>query len=572
LLADRSDALSLAAVLRSPLVGLSDAALFRLSEKGRLEAGVLEEPLPLGFPKEEGERLQQFAAFFRSVSALLPPLPLAGVLEAVWQQTGYRAAVAAGPEAEESLSALERLLSLARAWDARGRGDVGSFARRLHRLAEQTVVGGATGVEQARTKGAVQLLSIHGAKGLEWPVVCLADLGTTGVRTPSDRLLLDRGLGLAFKPQGPFDAEPRKTPRWLLVQAELKRRERAEAGRLLYVALTRAQDRLVLSGGGSSPEGWRNRLEPALASPDVAPFVQRPELEEIPEEFPRALAKEEVVEAEAARAALQRIRAPLRPSFDGVPLEVAALEDFYRCPRRHWLLHQVGLLPEPGEGGVSCGDFPVRHVAARGALLASLAARLSTAEWASGAADAALVPHLSVLGLSLGEARALGLLAPLRSFAGTAAMGRALASGALTLGEGFALNLGPAVLLSKATLFWAEAGTLHLVVLVPGSPPPAGLLAFSVTVSALWHAAAVSSTAPLRVGLSFVDGPDAEPRWAESAPLSPVELVHEVRAMLQAGSGLPVSRPLEVCEALGCTFSPRCHPQAAHPESGAPPA
>jgi len=156
LLSDRSDALSLAAVLRSPFVGLSDAALFRLSEKGRLEGRLLEEPLPEGFPEDEGQRLLRFAALLHRLSALVPALPLAGVLEVAWEETGYRAAVAAGPEGEEALLALERLLVLARQWDASGRGDAGALARRLRGLAEQTTVAGATGVEAARAGNAVQ--------------------------------------------------------------------------------------------------------------------------------------------------------------------------------------------------------------------------------------------------------------------------------------------------------------------------------------------------------------------------------------------------------------------------------
>jgi ATP-dependent helicase/nuclease subunit A len=557
LLADRGDALCLAAVLRSPLVGLTDASLFRLSERGRLEAAVLDEPLPSGFPEAEGERFLQFAAFLRRVSALSPPLPLAPLLEALFQGTGYRAAVAAGPEAEASLSALERLQQLARHWDAGGRGDVGAFARRLRGLAEQTVVGGATGVEQARTQGAVQLLSIHAAKGLEWPVVCLADLGTTGVRTPSDRLLLDRGLGLAFKPQGPFDAEPRKTPRWLLVQAELKRREKAEAGRLLYVALTRAQSRLVLSGGSSAVDAWRNRLAPALEAPDVAPLVQELELGDIPEAPPVAPSREEAPQTDAARTALERLRAPLHPRFEGVSLEVGALEDFHRCPRRSWLLEEVGLLPAPGDAAAPTSTgVPVRHVSARGALLGRLASSLSPEEWAQGAPDAALVPHLAVLGLSVGEARALGLLAPLQALANSRALKAAVASGTLRPGWARTLDVGPAILSATPTLAWTEAGRLHLVQLLPGALPPRGLDAFAVTASVLWHA---SKTTDPRVGLFFADGEDGEPRWVEAAPWPLQALARAAQALLQDVAGLPPRQPLEVCEALGCSFRSRCH-------------
>ena len=563
-LSDRSDALSLAAVLRSPFVGLSDAGLFRLSEKGRLEGRLLEEPLPEGFPEDEGQRLLRFAALLHRLSALVPALPLAGVLEVAWEETGYRAAVAAGPEGEEALLALERLLVLARQWDASGRGDAGALARRLRGLAEQTTVAGATGVEAARAGNAVQLLSIHGAKGLQWPVVCLADLSTTGVRTPGDRLLLDRRLGLAFKPQGPFDAEPRRTPRWLLVQAELKRRERAEAGRLLYVALTRAQDRLVLSGGGPSPEAWRSRLESVLEAPDVAPFVRHLGLLDIPETAPEALAPQDGGDREAALAQLRRIRTPLSLRFQGVPLEATELEDFHRCPRRAWLLHAAGLLPGRGDEGpvTFSAELPVRHVAARSSLLARLAALLTPADWAAGVPDAALSPHLAVLGLSLGEARALRLLAPLKALAATRALKEALASGTAAPTGEVCLEAGPALLLCRATLGWQDVGGQHRLLLVPGPLPPLGLEAFGVTTSVLWHAAA-GAGGPRRVGLSFVDSPDAEARWLLAAPLSREALATEAEAFLRAADGVPGSLPVARCEALGCGFRPRCHPAPA---------
>jgi ATP-dependent helicase/nuclease subunit A len=561
LLADRDDALSLAAVLRSAYVGLSDAALFRLTEKGRLDARSLTEPLPEGFPEDEGVRLLRFSALLHRLSAFVPPLPLASLLELAWEVTGYRTAVAAAPEGEEGLAALDRLLSLAQRWDASGRGDAGALARRLWALAEQVTVGGATGVEQARAGNAVQLLSIHGAKGLQWPVVCLADLSTTGVRTPSERLLLDRSLGLAFKPQGPFDAEPRRTPRWLLVQAELKRRERAEAGRLLYTALTRAQDRLVLSGGGPSQDAFRTRLEPALEAGGVAPFVQRLSPEDIPRREAPAPPPLGVGDKDAALAQLSRIRTPLHLRFSSVRLEARQLEDFHRCQRRAWLLHGVGLSPGAGEAGqaTSLEELPVRHVGARESVLLGLASALSQDDWAAGVPDAALGPHLAVLGLSLGEARALRLLAPLRALAATEAMKAAVASGTMVEAGELVLSTGEALLVARAALAFHDAETLHLLVIALGTPPPLGLDAYRVTTSVLWHAAEGAGRAR-RVGLSFVDGPDAEPFWLDTAPLSPEALAGEAEAFLHAAAGVPATLPVERCEALGCGFRRRCHP------------
>ncbi|MGO8970322.1 MAG: UvrD-helicase domain-containing protein [Myxococcaceae bacterium] len=561
LLSDTSDALSLGAVLRSPFVGLSDGALFRLAASGRLEASVLEGPLPEGFPQDEGARLLRLASLVRRVQALLVPLPLAELLELFWEETGYRTAVAAGPEAEEALAALVPVLALARRWDAAGRGDVAALARRLRVLAAQTAVGGARGAEQARSGHAVQLLSIHAAKGLQWPVVCLADLSTTGVRSPGERLLLDRRLGLAFKPQGPFDAEPRRTPRWAQLQAELKRRDRAEAGRLLYVALTRAQDRLVLSGGGPAPEAWRNRLEPALLAADAAASVRHLALADIPLPRPLAAASaEEEGALEAALVQLGRLRTALQPTFEGVQLPASALEDFRRCPRRAWLLQQAGLCPEAGDAASLswAGALPERHRAARPSLLAALAGALGTEAWAAGVPDSALAPHLAVRGLSLGEARALGLLAPLRALAATRALRAAVAAGVRTSPVELVLALSEAQLLATAPVAWEDAGVRYLVSLVPGAPPQLGLEAFAVTLSVLWHAPQPS--AQRRVGLSFVDGPDAEPLWLDAAPLSVSALAQQARALLHAGALLPSAQPRMRCEALGCGFAARCHP------------
>ncbi len=561
LLADPSDALSLAAVRRAPFVVLSEGARVRRAAPGRLDASVLDGPLPDGFPPDEGARLVRLAHLVRRVQGLVSPLPLAQLLELFWEETGYRTSVAAGPEAEEALAALVPLLALARRWDASGRGDVAALARRLRVLAAQTAVGGARGAEQARSGHAVQLLSIHAAKGRQWPVVCLADLSTTGVRSPAERLLLDRRLGLAFKPQGPFDAEPRRTPRWAQVQAELKRRDRAEAGRLLYVALTRAEDRLVLSGGGPAPEAWRNRLAPALLASDVSPSVQQLTLADIPEARRPAMPPEDEAGAlDAGLAQLRRVRAALHPSFEGVPLPASTLEDFRRCPRRGWLLQQAGLPPEAGDGAwpAWAAQLPVRHRAARASLLATLAGALSSEAWAAGVPDAALLAPLAVRGLSLGEARALGVLAPLRALARTGALRTAAAAGARTSAVELVLAAGEAQLLATAPLCWTHEGVQSLLCIVTGAPPPVGLAAFAVTLSVLWHAAPPAEGR--RVGLSFVDGPDAEPWWLSGPPLSVAALAEEAQQLLHAAVGLPAALPQERCLALGCGFAARCHP------------
>jgi ATP-dependent helicase/nuclease subunit A len=561
MLDDPGDALRLAAALRSPFVGLSDASLLRLAESGRLEGRALIEPIPEAMPEDEALRFRRFRALFASLVRFQGLLPLAALLEVAWGETGYRTAVAAGPEADEGMDSLDRLLELARSWDASGRGGAGAFGRRLDALAEHAAVGLATGVEQARASGAVQVLSIHAAKGLQWPVVCLADLGVTGFRAPNDRLLLDRSLGLAWKPQGPFDAEPRRTPRWLELRAELERRDRAEAGRILYVGLTRAQDRLVLSGGSGLADAWRARLEQALDRPDLVTSVRRVALEDVPPGVPPGSAPPEPrADAERASSLLASLRARPQPRWESVPLAAARLEDARRCPRREMLLHQLGLAPEGEEvAGVPwAAALGPRHRGARVELLGALAGALSASDWAAGASDEVLRPHLVVRGLSLGEARALGLLEPLQRLARTEGIRAAAASGTLRGGVELALDLGEVQSLVRAPLCWEEAFGLHVLLLLPGKPPMS-LDSWAVTTSVALHALEPFG-ARARVGLSFLGDGGQEPHWIESAPLSREALAEEARRLLGRAREEAAGRPHATCVALGCGFVGRCHP------------
>ena len=558
LLVDPADNLRLAAVLRSPFVGLSDGSLFRLAQGGGLDTRALSGSLPPGLPEDEQARLLRFRALLASLSGQAARLPLAELLEAAWTETGYRNAVAAGPDPEEGLASLDRLTALARSWDAAGRGGPSAFGRRLDTLAERPALGLATGVEQARASGQVQVLTIHAAKGLQWPVVCLADLGSTGYRAPNDRLLLDRTLGLAWKPQGPFDAEPRKTPRWLAVRAELERRDRAEAGRLLYVALTRAEDRLVLSGGNGSPDAWRRLLEPALQLPEVLPYVRSLAADEVSagaSPGPRAL--DPAPEPGRAAEWLASVRAPLVPPFQGVVLEAAWLEDARRCARRAWLLDHLGLPPGDEVADVAWGArLGARHRAARAGLVRSLAAALTASDWANGVPDEGLRPHLAVRGLSLGEARSLGVLQPLRVLAGSEAMRAAAASGP-SLGEAqLSLQLDGLRVLQRVPLRWMNAAGEHLLLPVSGRAPVA---AWEVTTSVLLHALG-SPPGRARVGLFFLDGAGPEPVWVTAPALSREVLAGEARELLAPVSDAPPGRPHATCSALGCGFVGRCHP------------
>ena len=159
---------------------------------------------------------------------------------------------------EEARDPLEECLS--RALDFQNR-DSGSLARFIATLeADDTQIKR----EQAGDRNEIQVMTVHGAKGLEWPVVILPD--TT--RSPGRR----RDPGFFLHPDAGFLWSPRKAEDPLIVsdwRETLAARERAENERLLYVALTRARDHLIVCGwrhGLGSPgkvdeDSWYARLE-----------------------------------------------------------------------------------------------------------------------------------------------------------------------------------------------------------------------------------------------------------------------------------------------------------------------
>jgi hypothetical protein len=161
----------------------------------------------------------------------------------------------------------------------RGHADAFGVVRRLERLV-------AAGVKvprpPLRARGAVALLTIHAAKGLEWPAVVVADLAGGGGRDHDD-VLLDPEVGFALRwPDGRGGrAEPAS---YRYAAAAAAARDEAERRRLAYVAFTRARDLLLISDRGGPDGGLRAALGDALEVEGVvhAPVPFDPALAPVP--------------------------------------------------------------------------------------------------------------------------------------------------------------------------------------------------------------------------------------------------------------------------------------------------
>ncbi|MEW6754249.1 MAG: UvrD-helicase domain-containing protein [Candidatus Latescibacterota bacterium] len=237
-IADPGDDLALAGLLRSPAFGLTDADLFRL----RFPDGVSPQPLHRSLishlhAADSPHALRSAAQTFAALHALAGRLPVAELLKAYLDRTHYRALLKADPRTSRLSRNVDKLLS-----DAHRSGlvYVGDF---LEYVAALWDVGAREGEAPTEASGAVQLMTIHKAKGLEFPLVVVADAGHERPGQGS-AVQLDAELGVLL-PLGAGDAQPVAWRLGALCEAD---RGAAEELRLIYVACTRARERLLVSG------------------------------------------------------------------------------------------------------------------------------------------------------------------------------------------------------------------------------------------------------------------------------------------------------------------------------------
>ncbi len=281
-LANPLDELALYGALASPLAGehVSLDALALLSRAARehggrafecalgdARSGQLEE-----LPAPERLAIVGFCERLAAERAELSRRSISELLERAVASSAYRAHLAAaGGGGERAVANLNKLLRLARRFEAREGRDLRGFLDHVAYLKQSPRGGESEAPVEGAEPDAVRLMSIHAAKGLEFPVVCVADLGRgPNLRMP-DLLVDGERIGLSLAALDGSPSAPALDYEELC--AERRRDEAEEEDRIAYVAMTRAREMLLLSGS-IELERWPEQRHGACAIGWIGPALR----------------------------------------------------------------------------------------------------------------------------------------------------------------------------------------------------------------------------------------------------------------------------------------------------------
>jgi ATP-dependent helicase/nuclease subunit A len=269
-LANPRDELALFGLLASPLVGLSAdglAILARAAKAGArwdaLAAAFCADEassLPEALPDADRVALENFGPWFAAERERAPRRGLDELLERVVDRTGYDLHVLGLPGGRRRWANVLKLQRLAAGFEARRGRDV----RGLIDLATAELEAEARETDAPVELGdasAIRLMTMHAAKGLEFPIVVVADLGRTGRNDTDDLLVRGDRVGLRLRT---VDGASAKTLEWEALRDEQAAADAEEERRILHVAMTRAEERLILSGT-FDPDKWLGAPQPAVA-------------------------------------------------------------------------------------------------------------------------------------------------------------------------------------------------------------------------------------------------------------------------------------------------------------------
>lgn len=247
---NRRQDIPLAAVLASPMGELNS------EELARIRGAYPEEPFHQAVERcrreeemeEISRKLEKCLGTMDRLRSLVPYTPMHELLQKVLKETGYGAYAAAMPGGIQKKANLEMLEEKARAFEATSYKGLFHFIRYIEQLEKYDVDYGEASIEDENSD-AVRIMTIHKSKGLEFPIVFAAGMGKRfNMQDARSSVVLHPDLGIGLEA---IDLDSRtKSPSLIkkVIQKEEVMDSLAEELRVLYVAFTRAKEKLIITG------------------------------------------------------------------------------------------------------------------------------------------------------------------------------------------------------------------------------------------------------------------------------------------------------------------------------------
>ena len=283
-----NDDIALSSLLHSPLFGLPDSELFRISaERDGITFWEKFQNYCLKNKNDLSGETHRARELLEHIIHIAPRMTIPRLIIHILEECGWYGAIAGYPAEKQMKANIDKLIDKAREFEFRGFRSLLDFVNEIEMLTEE-----GSGESEAvfmAGENAVNILTIHASKGLEFPVVALFRSGADSGRSASD--YLSDKLGLTFKM--PVETEVKgvttdvETPLHSANKMLRKFADDAEEKRILYVALTRAKDHLIISG--SIKKNPRHYLESIMAITGVSPDVLESEETEFLQEIRESL-------------------------------------------------------------------------------------------------------------------------------------------------------------------------------------------------------------------------------------------------------------------------------------------
>ena len=262
---NRRQDIPLLSVMRSMVGGFSDEELIALRQLCPEKGKEILDCLLTGAEQTPGGKADLFLQKLEAWRRMSLYLPAGMLCSLLLDETGLLREMSMLPGGRQREANLREVVTLANEYDASGAFSLHGFLRFADKASEKDKLGTVPTV----TGDVVQIMTVHGSKGLEFPVVFYCDLG----RDFNDRdlkkdLLLDGelGIGLRYTDEGHI----KRTPRLFeLLKKRISDKEREEEMRILYVGMTRAERQLYMVGSVKDLEKKREKLPAHTSAADI---------------------------------------------------------------------------------------------------------------------------------------------------------------------------------------------------------------------------------------------------------------------------------------------------------------